>query len=150
MLHANGLTLAHQELIIKLQEEHLEVAHVCSKILLYGFDDTNPVDPSEGTNRDRLHKELGDTQMFSWLLLQEKLIDRDAIETSMWDKLKVLPKWLKHYVIPPEIEKKAQRAQDFAAKLRGSPVKLEKLAESFRGALTDKERSILDTRFSKE
>jgi NTP pyrophosphatase (non-canonical NTP hydrolase) len=55
-----GLSSAEIERLAVLAEECGEVIHIVGKILRHGYESCNPVLSSGETNREYLHKELGD------------------------------------------------------------------------------------------
>jgi len=93
----NGLTLAHQELLIKLQEECAEVIHVTSKILLYGLSDVNPLEPEGPSNVERLIKEIGDAQCILSFLAEENVINWSLVVQSARNKRENIGPWLRFY-----------------------------------------------------
>lgn len=63
----NNLTPEEHERITILQEELLEAAHICSKILRHGYESYHP-DEHDLNNRELLGKELGDVRFaMIWL-----------------------------------------------------------------------------------
>jgi hypothetical protein len=77
--------------LIILMEECAEVIHVCSKIIRFGIDDTNPV--LGITNRKHLEVELGDVQAIIGILIEQKTVNANQLAINQFKKLKKLEKW---------------------------------------------------------
>ncbi len=60
MTHFNGLTPAEAERLAYLAEEMGEALQAIGKILRHGYESFNPHNPSAGSNRVQLAKELSD------------------------------------------------------------------------------------------
>ncbi len=56
----NKLTPGQLERLTKLSEECSEVIKTICKIVLHGYESTDPTFQVEGTNREQLEKEIGD------------------------------------------------------------------------------------------
>lgn len=55
----NGLSPAQEGRLAKLTEECGEVSQMVGKTLVHGWNNFHPRKPEEGTNRERLEKEIG-------------------------------------------------------------------------------------------
>jgi NTP pyrophosphatase (non-canonical NTP hydrolase) len=77
--------------LIILMEECAEVIQVCSKIMRFGIDDTNP--QLQITNRKHLEVELGDVQAMIGILMQQKTVDPIQLALNHLKKLEKLEKW---------------------------------------------------------
>ncbi len=53
------LSVAEVERLAKLTEECGEISQMVGKTLVHGFENTHPRKPEEGTNRERLEREIG-------------------------------------------------------------------------------------------
>jgi len=81
-----------QEVMSILQEECAEVIQAVSKIQRFGFDTRWPED-SPLDNRGRLEEELGDLLAMVQLLIAQRLVNEQHLETAMQAKLEKLKKW---------------------------------------------------------
>ena len=81
-----------QEVMSILQEECAEVIQAVSKIQRFGFDSRWP-ENSTLDNRGRLEEELGDLLAMIQLLIAQRLVNEQNLETAMQAKLEKLKKW---------------------------------------------------------
>jgi hypothetical protein len=77
--------------LIILMEECAEVIHVCSKIMRFGIDDTNP--QLQVTNRKHLEVELGGVLAIIGILEEQKTVSANQLAINHLKKLKKLEKW---------------------------------------------------------
>lgn len=74
------MTNAQRERLIKLMEECAEVIQICSKTILYGYEEMGPIHKSEGlSNRERLENELLDVIFWIGMLTDADDIDENNI-----------------------------------------------------------------------
>lgn len=82
------------ELIALLLEECGEVVQVCGKILRHGLNSYHPV--SKESNRESLHKELGDVLAAMQLLERELIISMPEVRARARDKHRRIGPYLHH------------------------------------------------------
>lgn len=91
----NGLTAAEHERLALLMEELGEAQQVIGKILRHGFDSHHPDNP-EVSNRDLLHRELGDVNAAVNLLCKAQDLDAGRILNCTNHKLARVGQYLHH------------------------------------------------------
>lgn len=79
------------EILLITQEECAEVTQAISKIFRFGFSSKHPV--SGKSNLISLEEEVGDLLCMIDLLLDEKVIDLDAVLKAKENKSEKLNKW---------------------------------------------------------
>jgi len=81
-----------KETLVILQEECAEVIQATSKIFRFGFDSCYPTEDS-ATAREVLTMELGQLMCMVGLLIEQKVVDENALmEAAEYKKMK-LEKW---------------------------------------------------------
>ena len=75
-----------EHLIVCLNEECVEIAKRCDKILRFGIDDRDPTYESAPTERDRVHQELTD------LMAVIEMLDDFGIISKVFDPQKIAEK----------------------------------------------------------
>lgn len=90
----NKLTPAQEELLAKLTEECGEVSQMVGKTLVHGWDNFHPRMPEEGTNRERLEKELGGLIAVMWILSDGGHLNEANIKAAAFDKKATIWKYL--------------------------------------------------------
>lgn len=90
------VTPAQAELLIKLFEENSEVIQVIAKVMLYGFDEVNVIEPDGPSNVQRLEKELGDVTCIMNLLDAANVIDLQRVREHAQQKRQIIGRWLVH------------------------------------------------------
>ena len=93
---SHNLTNAEHELLTVLMEECSEVSVIIGKILRHGLNNYNPDKPEDGTNRDILHRELGDVKSAMYLLSTLGVINDQVTTDNGSDKLRRIGKYLHH------------------------------------------------------
>jgi NTP pyrophosphatase (non-canonical NTP hydrolase) len=76
-----------------LQEECAEVIQTVSKIRRFGLDSYHPEDTSKRTNIQLLEDEIGDTLLIIEILIENGVIDEDAIASRIESKRAKLMKY---------------------------------------------------------
>lgn len=90
----NKLTPAQEELLAKLTEECGEVSQMVGKTLVHGWDNFHPRMPEEGTNRERLEKELGGLIAVMWIMADAGHLDEAHIKAAATEKKQTIWKYL--------------------------------------------------------
>lgn len=91
------------ELLVLLAEECAEVQQAVAKYLRHGGDCYNPKDPYQETNREALHRELGDLGAAVTLLERFGFLDLDKLEAyAALKKDKHLARQTPLYHLPEE------------------------------------------------
>jgi len=87
---ANKITSEKQkEIMLICQEECAEVAQAISKVFRFGIDgEHNGV-----TNRERLEEEVGDLLCMIEMMIEEQIIDGNAVAQAGIKKKEKLAKW---------------------------------------------------------
>ena len=80
-----------KEVMDILQEECAEVIQAVSKISRFGLDNFKPGKPK--TNREHLEEELGDMLAMIDIMLANKVVNRDNLETAKRAKIEKLKTW---------------------------------------------------------
>jgi len=94
--HFNGLTEAEQERLAILIEECSEVTQIACKILLHGYESTDPVTGSEESNRQALEREMGDLSHAFGRMETAGDIDRRVVTHRAAAKAERIKKYLHH------------------------------------------------------
>lgn len=94
--HFNGLTPAEAERLAILAEELGEAQQIVGKILRHGFDSHNPLDPTAGTNRGMLERELGDVRCAMIRLCNAGDLSKEAIHARAATKAETSKPYLHH------------------------------------------------------
>ena len=84
------------ERLAKLTEECGEISQMVGKVLVHGWESTHPRKPEDGTNRERLEKELGGLLCVMNLMCQRGDLSYDKIYDAETAKRKVIGKYLHH------------------------------------------------------
>lgn len=92
----NKLSPPELERLAVLGGELNEAAGVVAKILRYGYDSSNPFDPSGETNREALERELGDVANGIRMLCVAGDLAADRITAWAAEKQQTIGKWLHH------------------------------------------------------
>lgn len=79
-----------------LAEECAEVQQIVMKIIRHGYESYNPFDEGRTTNRELLHKELGDLQCAVLMMSNADDINRQVIANMADRKKESIKKYL-HY-----------------------------------------------------
>lgn len=69
-------------LLLQTGEEGSEIAQIASKILRFGIDEVNCLEPDGPTNRERLVGELNDMMAMTRLLVEHGIIPKDWANDS--------------------------------------------------------------------
>lgn len=96
MKHFNGLTPAEAERLAMLAEEAGEVVQACMKILRHGYENFNPDNPSAGTNRKMLAREIGNLDRISNLMFDEGDYELEDVRVGYDAKRASLRKYARH------------------------------------------------------
>ena len=97
----------HQaERLTLLIEEAAEVQQAAAKILRFGLDSSNPLDPNSPDNRELLERELGDLMLIALMLSYAGDININVSKEWMQKKVNKLkryltkqdPKWFSAFV----------------------------------------------------
>jgi NTP pyrophosphatase (non-canonical NTP hydrolase) len=88
-----ALNDVQREVMLIAQEECAEVTQAISKIFRFGYEDMY----LGKTNKERLEEEVGDLICMIDLMVNNGLIDRDAINLAGAEKHRKLRKWSKVY-----------------------------------------------------
>lgn len=92
----NKLTHAQAERLALLIQESGEVIQAATKILIHGYDSSNPFDSDHITNREQLQEEIGHFVNAMSMLGVSKDIDLDECEKHTERKRISVSKWLHH------------------------------------------------------
>lgn len=92
----NKLSPSELERLAVLSGELNEAAGVVAKILRYGYEASNPFDPSGETNREALERELGDVANGIRMLCVAGDLAADRITAWAAEKQQTIGKWLHH------------------------------------------------------
>lgn len=84
------------ERLALLLEELGETQQIIGKILRHGYESCHPDNLDGPTNRELLEDELGDIKAALELMLHERDVTFNSIETAMFDKLKNVKRYLHH------------------------------------------------------
>jgi hypothetical protein len=95
---SNGLSDAEVERLGLLAEECGEAIQIIGKILRHGYESVNPYEEYNGTNRDRLTREIADILV----ALDFMLLNRDVLQAQLDERKKIkhhkIWDWLHHQV----------------------------------------------------
>jgi NTP pyrophosphatase (non-canonical NTP hydrolase) len=91
---SNKLTARQVEALAILAEECGEVVKVVGKILRHGIDSHHPTTHID--NREYLENELGDVTAAIKIIIDEKIVTRQAVDDMCFDKLQRIGKYLHH------------------------------------------------------
>ena len=80
-----------QEILDILQEECGELVVAASKVRRFGIDNAKP--NTDYNNREHLEEELGDLLAMVDIMLDQKVIDLNKLETAKVNKIEKLKKW---------------------------------------------------------
>jgi len=80
------------EILNILSEESAEVVQAISKVFRFGWDSSNPKDPS-WTNKMHLEEEIGDLLCMVNILFDKGIIDQDMVKIAAENKLTKLKKY---------------------------------------------------------
>jgi len=92
----NGLTDAEVERLGLLAEECGETLQIIGKILRHGYESINPYEEHNGTNRDRLQREIGDILVAMDFMICAGDITTEALEERKRVKHHRIWDWLHH------------------------------------------------------
>jgi NTP pyrophosphatase (non-canonical NTP hydrolase) len=98
-MHFNKLTPAEAEILAIVSEEAGEVVQAVGKITRHGLESVPPA--GFPTNREQLTTELGDIQAAIIMLINNKMIDENALIAARESKLKTIPRYLHHAEVYP-------------------------------------------------
>jgi NTP pyrophosphatase (non-canonical NTP hydrolase) len=98
-MHFNKLTPAEAEILAIVSEEAGEVVQAVGKIARHGLESVPPA--GFPTNRQQLTTELGDIQAAIIMLINNQMIDQDALTAARESKLKNISKYLHHAEVDP-------------------------------------------------
>jgi len=90
------LSNAERERLTKLMEECAETIQIVSKIMLFGYDEVNALDPSGPSNRERLEQELGDIWYWKREMQQAKDISGVNVNERVFRKHKKAMQYTKY------------------------------------------------------
>lgn len=94
--HFNNLTPAELERLAILVEECGETIQVIGKILRHGYEAYNPLIENAPTNREDLHKELGDVEAIKRRMFEADDLQQETIASLAAKKYKSMARWLHH------------------------------------------------------
>jgi NTP pyrophosphatase (non-canonical NTP hydrolase) len=89
-----------QFLLLKLAEECVEVAQMCSKCMQFGLEETYQIE----TNKERLHKELVDVLAVVSMLNTDSNFDFQPSVGAMEEKCAKIDKYYKYSVKLGKVE----------------------------------------------
>lgn len=89
LLSIQSVDNVNKEILLITQEECAEVSQAISKIFRFGPDARY----EDETNREHLEEEIGDLLCMIQLMMEYKIIDKDACEAARLQKLNKLIKW---------------------------------------------------------
>lgn len=84
------------ERLAKLTEECGEISQMVGKTLVHGWESTHPRKPEEGTNRERLEKEVGGLMCVVELMMSRGDLSRDRVYDAQDKKRREIGKYLHH------------------------------------------------------
>ena len=90
----NQLSPAEEERLAKLTEECGEISQMVGKTLVHGWNNFHPRMPEEGTNRERLEKEIGGLLAVVKIMSDAGDLNADRIFTEGENKEKTIWKYL--------------------------------------------------------
>lgn len=96
------LSDAEVERLTLLMEECAEVQQIIGKVLRFGYESINPLVPEEGTNRDRLERELGDLSLIITMMGDNEDIKYKNLQDRAAQKRKKIQKFLRHNEVKSE------------------------------------------------
>ncbi len=79
------------EIMSILQEESAEIIQAVSKVFRFGYASKHP-DKGQ-TNREHLAEEIGDMLAMVQLVIENKIVDWEAVETAKNNKFEKLQRW---------------------------------------------------------
>jgi len=82
-------TEKQEEIMLICQEECAEVTQAISKVFRFGIDGVH----NGATNRERLEEEVGDLLCMIELMIEEQIIDGNAVAQAGIKKKEKLAKW---------------------------------------------------------
>lgn len=80
-----------KEILLITQEECAEVSQAISKVFRFGLTECHPT--TKINNQAHLEEEIGDLLCMIQLMMEYKIIDKDACEAARLQKLNKLTKW---------------------------------------------------------
>ncbi len=80
-----------KEIMLIAQEECAEVVQAISKCFRFGFNEKHPNESA--TNRQRLEEEVGDLLCMIQLMMDNRIIDRLAVDFAIDAKSEKIRKW---------------------------------------------------------
>lgn len=92
----NKLSAAQIERLAKLTEECGEISQMVGKTIVHGFENTHPRKPEEGTNRERLEKEIGGLLCVIDIMTRRGDLSYEAIFAAQEAKRVEIGKYLYH------------------------------------------------------
>ena len=92
-----------KEVLLIALEECAEVAQAISKVFRFGFESKHPKEVLN--NRERLEEEIGDLLCMIELMAERQLIDADAVDRAIENKLQKLKCWSKIFGSEQNVEK---------------------------------------------
>lgn len=84
------------ERLAKLTEECGEISQMVGKALVHGWESVHPRKPEDGTNRERLEKEIGGLLCIVDLMTSRGDLSYDRIYTASDKKRREIGKYLHH------------------------------------------------------
>lgn len=90
------LTDAEIERLAKLAEECGEIVQMVGKTLVHGWRSFHPRFPEEGTNREKLQKEIGGLACVIDLMIEAGDVSEHEIVTANEEKKTTIGKYLHH------------------------------------------------------
>jgi len=92
-----------KEVLLIALEECAEVTQAISKVFRFGFESKHPKEVLN--NRERLEEEIGDLLCMIELMAERQLIDADAVDRAIENKLQKLKCWSKIFESEQNVEK---------------------------------------------
>ena len=80
-----------QEIMSILQEESAEIVQAVSKIFRFGYESKHP--DKDQNNREHLAEEIGDMLAMVQLVIENKIVDWQAVEIAKDKKFEKLQRW---------------------------------------------------------
>jgi NTP pyrophosphatase (non-canonical NTP hydrolase) len=92
-----------KEVLLIALEECAEVTQAISKVFRFGFDSKHPKEIQ--TNKERLEEEIGDLLCMIELMAERQLIEAEAVDRAIENKLQKLKCWSKIFGSEQNVEK---------------------------------------------
>ena len=91
LLSIQSVDNVNKEILLITQEECAEVSQAISKVFRFGLTESHPI--TKINNQAHLEEEIGDLLCMIQLMMEYKIIDKDACEAARLQKLNKLIKW---------------------------------------------------------